>query len=370
MRVLSTIFILILINSCGSKDAALSEIAPTDSAELREDEQTALLPIEEACHLFSSEHNKYANDFSEAFIGLKEKCLSATPLNQKTESAVMESFAVASELFGGFDRDAHKTCVPQAKRIIKSVYQSHLRNLRPTSQKREIQKVLAKTNIDNHFRRLIRFNCLPNFDSFTYIYNEEEKVFNFNSNHLMNGSFEYFKIDKDFVELAREWTLVEKNKIPGWKVTAVNPVENKNCNLLEFQGEGVVTSVPDGNHLVELDSHCKNLQTNNVSGDSRVEILQQVPVKEAGSYRLTMKAQKRGGNHGELQVSVYQRGRDKQFETISLPNQSLWSDVCVDVEVVETDRNLKIAIRDGEEGGAQTYGLLLDDVSFERGSCP
>lgn len=370
MRVLSLIFILALINSCGSDDVALTEIAPTESVELREDEQVALLPVEEACHLFSAEHNSYADDFSEAFSGLKEKCLNETPLKEKIESAVMESFAMASELFGNFDRDAHKRCVPQAKKILKAVYHAHLRNLRPTNQKREIQKILAKTKIDNHFRSLIRYNCLPNFDSFTYTYNEEEKDFSFNSNHLMNGSFEYFKIDRNFVELAKEWTLVEKNKIPGWKVTAVNPVEDKNCNLLEFQGNNVVTTVPHGSHLVELDSHCKNLQTNNVSGDSRVEILQSVPVKEPGSYRLTMKAQKRGGNHGELQISVYQRGRDKEFDTISLPNQSIWSDVCVDVDIVETDRNLKIAIRDGEEGGTQTYGLLLDDVSFEMGSCP
>jgi hypothetical protein len=375
MRVLSFILILVFITSCGSKDAALLEITPTENIEVKDPEEgaeevVALLPVEKACDLFSSEHNEFSEDFKNAFQNLDNKCQSETPLKEKHERAVMESFAMASEFFGNFDRDAHKKCVPQAKKLLKTVYSQFLRNQAPETDKRAIQKSIAKVRMDNLFRSLIRNNCINNFDSFSYTYKGEEKEFSFNENHLLNGSFELFKIEKDFVTLNRQWTLVAKNKIPGWSVKAVNPQEGKNCSLLEFQGDGVVTTVPNGSHIVELDSHCKNLQTNNVSGDARVEINQSVPVKEVGSYRLTMKAQKRGGSHGDLQVTVFQRGRDKEFESISLPNQSVWSDVCVDVEIVENERNVRIAIRDGDSEGRQTYGLLLDNVSFEKGSCP
>lgn len=370
MRVLSIFFVVLFFVSCGSKDPALEAFAPTENIEVREDEQALLEPVEKACDLFSENHNEYASEFGEAFKNLNEKCQTDTPLNEKTESAVMESYAMASELFGNFNRDAHSKCVPQAKKILKAVYSAHLRNLKPSNANREAQKVLAKTQIDNLFRSLIRYSCLPDFESFSYTYKDEVKVFSFLGNHLVNGSFEYFKVDKNFTQLGRAWTLVDKKKIPGWTVSAVNPVEGKNCSLLEFQGVGVVTSVPHGFHLVELDGHCKNDQGQNVSGDARVEIRQQIPVKSAGSYRLTLKAQKRGGSHGDLQISVFQRGRDKEFESYSLPDQSVWSDVCVDVEITDPLKNVKVAIRDGEESGRQTYGLLIDEVSFEEGTCP
>ena len=82
-----------------------------------------------------------------------------------------------------------------------------------------------------------------------------------------------------------------------------------------------------------------------------------------------MKAQKRGGSHGDLEVALYQRGRDKEFISHPIANQAQWNDVCVDVEIVETEKTLKVAIQDGDVDGRATYGLLLDDVKFEEGSC-
>jgi|GEM_PF-2617105 len=363
-------FLLIILVSCGSKREDGVPVSSVEDIGFNED-LGSLAPVENVCDVFSAEHNFYFEEFQGSFPGNYSSCLENTELSTNKESAVMESYAFAFEIFGAFDREAHKKCVPLAKRLIKNIYSTHLRNLKPEISKRMVQKVLSKARLDNQLRSLIRFNCLPDFNNFTYVYEGEEKQFEFLSNHLLNGSFEYFKEEdsRQFTELGREWTLVNAKKIPGWMVKAVNPVEGKNCDYLEFQGSNVVTATPDGRHVVELDSHCTNDQDRNVSGDARVELIQQVAVKEPGSYRLTLKAQKRGGSHGELEISIFQRKRDKEFERIELPNQAVWSDVCVDVEIQEIEKNLKISLRDGEESGRHTLGLLIDDVSFELGSC-
>lgn len=367
-----TLTVLALISSCGSKsDGGAPAPSPNanDNVELREDK--ALEAIEVACDVFSAEHNADAVSFQEAFPGLYQDCQDQVDMNAEKSDAVMESYQMAFEILSSFDKDAHKSCVPLMKRTIKTIYSMARRAKRPTNDKREKQQTLAKSALQNHMRGLVARGCLVDFDSFTYTYNDEEKTFEFESNHISNGSFEIIKAadSNQFIELGRQWTLVENKKVPAWKVKPVVEREDLTCGLLEVQGNNVVTTVPDGLHLVELDSHCLNPQGKQVGGDARVVISQQFFVKTAGSYKLTMKAQKRSGSHGELEVAVYQRGRDKEFENVSLSNQAQWNDVCVDVEIVETEKTVKVAIQDGDEDGRPTYGLLLDDVKFEEGSC-
>jgi hypothetical protein len=368
-ELLLSITILAMITSCGSKSEDGAPVGNTENIELREDK--TLSAVEVACHVFSEDHNENASSFQDAFPSLHQDCQNEVEINETTSEAVMESYKMAFEIFTSFDGEAHKSCVPLMKRVMKRFYQIKRRSLRPTNDKREKQQVLSKSDLQNLMRGLIARSCLVDFDSFSYLYNDEEKTFEFDSNHIRNGSFEIIKDlnSNQFIELGRQWALFPNKKVPAWKVKPVVVREDVTCGLLEVQGDGVTTTSPEGQHYVELDSHCLNSNGNQVGGDARVVISQQFFVKRPGSYRLTMKAQKRNGSHGDLQVATYQRGRDKEFLSQALSNQAEWNDVCVDVEIVETEKTLKVAIQDGDSTGRTTYGLLLDDVKFEEGSC-
>lgn len=361
---------LILVTSCGSGSDDAAPVSNTENVEIRED----LAVVEAACDVFSEDHNADAVSFQESFPSLYSECQNLTEeqtMNEQKSSALMESYKMAYEIFSSFDKDAHKSCLNRMKRVVKTSYHMARRALRPTNDQREKQQILAKSALDNHMRGLIAMGCLTDFENFTYLFKDEEKTFEFGKNHLRNGSFEIIKAanSNQFIELARQWTLLSNKKVPGWKVKAVVEQENKNCALLEVQGNGVTATSPEGAHLVELDGHCQNENGSRTSGDARVELSQSFHVKAPGSYRLTMKAQKRGGSHGELEMAVFQRNRDKEYQTAVLSNRAEWNDVCLDVEIVDVERTVKVAIRDGDVDGRSTYGLLLDDVVFEEGSC-
>jgi hypothetical protein len=82
-----------------------------------------------------------------------------------------------------------------------------------------------------------------------------------------------------------------------------------------------------------------------------------------------MKAQKRGGTEGELQIAVSQRKRDKTFLAQYLTNQAQWNTICMDIEVDEVDKAVQLAIQDGDSTARATYGILLDEIVFEERNC-
>jgi hypothetical protein len=364
LLILTTLF---LMSSCGrnSEDA----IPVNENLSIIPDDQ--LRVVEVACDVFSEDHNKDALYFQDALPSSYQNCQGQADIHEDVKQAVLESYQMAYEIFSSFDKEANKSCVSGMRQVIKTSYQIMRRALRPVNEMREKQQILAKSALDNHLRGLIAKGCILDFESFTYTINEEKKTFSFTNNHLRNGSFEIIKSanNNQWIELGRQWTLLESKKVPGWKIKAVNAQEGKRCDLLEIQGAGVTTTVPDGRHIVELDGHCQNESGSNTSGDARVEISQHFFVKAPGAYRIMMKAQKRGGTEGELQIAVFQKRRNKSFTVFPLSDQAQWNNVCMDIEIDEVDKAVQLAIRDGDDVGRSTYGLLLDEVIFEEGNC-
>lgn len=371
-KIVFPIFIIFLLISCGKEDAGVPTAINPIGQSPDPTEVDNIEPVVGACDLFSGDHNEEVEKFKLAFSKEQKTCAEGKKLKIEREKALLKTYELAKELFTDFQGDAHKSCMNLAKNFLKRNYQIEYRKNLPENDNRVVQNILAKSSLDNILRRAISRGCLRNFDSLSYGHNGEDHSLVFDSNFLMNPSFEYFRVEgeKGFKVLGKEWALASSKYIPGWKVKAVKENPGLNCDLLEIQGVGVVTNEVFGKHMVELKSHCLNKEGKRIpGGDARVEISQVVPVKEMGVYHLDFKAQKRLGVHGVLEVALYQRKKDKTFEVVDLGDKPTWQSQCLEFEVLDEAKPVHISLQDNQKNGHKTMGVLLDDLSFSKGPC-
>jgi hypothetical protein len=359
---------LLFFVSCGDDD----ETVITGPVEVPSEIAPELIEVTEACHLFSAEHNSESDLLRESFSKVAEDCDNEVALHENKEAALMKGHAFFQEFVQSYNEEAHKSCRNLAKRVIKKSYNQFLRERLEQTPQRVAYAEMDKVTFDNTMRVAIARGCISDFESIDYSFNDNDFSYSIGDEHLVNGSFEYFRIqgESGYQTLGNDWALVESKFMPFWRAFSVVEEEGKKCDFFEVQGVGVSTVAADGNHVVELDSHCQNESGQYIAGDARIEIRQSVSIKETGDYKLTFKAQKRGGVHGDLEVAIFQRSRDKEFEAIALDNSQQWQEVCVDFNAEDELKSVAIAVRDAEEAGANSMGALVDNFSFSAGTCP
>jgi hypothetical protein len=333
--------------------------------------------ISDACDVFEQESNNVGSHLQEMFSHLSDKCEN---IDEEGEQVLIGAANFANGLFNQFvENENPGLCLKLGKRAIRKVLILHRReqkiaNNHEKSQLFELRNTLTKERLDRIIRKLNHHGCINEIlTSIDYEFEDVVHTFNIGDNYLVNGSFEIFKNVEDdqrgTSSLQDGWTIVNSTNVPGWRVQEVNDSgDSKNCSFLEIQTSGLVADAPHGSQIVELDSHCKRENGSRVSGNANVEIFQKFPVEEAGTYSLRMKAQKRSGRYGQLETSIYQKKREKTYVEHSLADEAQWEDVCQEVEVEDESKYIKVTIRDNASDRA-TYGVLLDNVEFVKGSC-
>lgn len=288
-------------------------------------------------------------------------------------SSGLEDGDYEEEIMKGLDMDVHEKCRPFAKRAYRKMLTLIKRQNRYDNTGDDIHLVrnqITKQRLDRIVRKMIKYYCLPVAESYEFNRDGETLIYNLGDNHLVNGSFEVIKLEGRKTRLEDGWTILNSHNVPGWKIENVyDNEETLTCNYLEIQTSGVVTQSADGRQHAELDSHCTNENGQKRRGDATIQISQSFCVTQPGTYSLRMKAQRRGGRYGELEVAMFQRKRDKSFQGIDLNNQASWNNVCVEYEVSDINKNVKIALRDSDNEDRETFGIILDDVQFVRGGC-
>lgn len=384
-------FFIILLSlfliGCGSDpdSVAPSDILNEDLTEFGSNPEEDNENLEEnpfmvvnACDVFEDTRHGLGAEFQKMYKRLHAKC---ETLSVERQEALFVASSFANRLFDEMvESENPALCLKLAKRAVRKAMTYHRRtqkiaNGHEKSELLELRNTVTKERIDRLLRRLYQKGCVEQtLEEIDYSFDDVERVFAVNENHIVNGSFELFNNiydeQKGTSYLNHGWTIVESSKFPGWRIREVNPVEDgKNCAFLEVQTAGVVTSAPHGNQIVELDSHCTNAQGRRVSGDSNVEIFQKFPVTESGTYSLRFKAQRRSGRYGNLEVAVYQNKRDKTYSSYDLVDSAEWVNVCQQVEISEEEKNVSVSLRDAGDDGRATYGILLDQVEFVKGPC-
>jgi len=337
-------------------------------------DDSSLEGVENVCDVFSSEHSGQSSLFSEVFSNLEKNC---SRLSEKKKSTLMLTQSFISQVFKTYDESQSKICHKLAKRSLRKMHLLMRRKQKIESSSPKIMTLkseLTKERLDSILRKMMKHRCLiESFENVDYSDGDLSETYVFNNNYTINGSFEVFK-DKDakrkLTSLEDGWTIVDSSNIPGWKVRAIlESGSDVKCDYLEIQSSGVVTNAFDGDHLVELDGNCtRNGQL--ISGSANVEITQKVTVARAGQYRFSLRAQKRAGKYGDLEISAFQKKKDQSFYKYELDNSKEWTNVCLDVAIDDPLKNVSLVIKDSKTDDLSTYGLLIDDVKFEQGSCP
>ena len=383
------ILIIILASTflfgCGDKDIGTNSIqelfdeALTEYGNNSSEEIIAIDPevVSNACEIFEKESNNVGSHLQGMFSSLSDKCEN---IDEESEIALVGAANFANSIFNEFiDNENPALCLKLGKRAIRKVLTLHRRSQKISNdhEKKDLfvlRNSLTKERLDRILRKLNHHGCIDGvLSSINYDFEDVAYTLNIDENYLVNGSFEIFKninnAQKGTSSLQDGWTIVNSTNIPGWRVQEVSDSgDSKNCSYLEVQTSGVVTAAAHGAQLVELDSHCTNNSGLRISGNSNIEIFQKFPVDSIGTYSLRMKAQKRNGEYGKLETSVYQARREKEYVEHSLSDLAEWQDVCHEVEVNDSSKYIKITIRDNAEDRA-TYGVLLDKVEFIKGGC-
>ncbi len=354
-----------------------NELTEFGDGEIEDSQEPESEFITEVCDIFQDNTNGVGELLEGIFRGKANKC---DRLNEKVSHALFMAHSFATDLTTKLDGIEHTVCHGLTKRAVRKAYQI-IRREQNVQRKPEIATILElrnqleKERLSRILRKMHKNECSKNLIvSIVAVHQDATKLFEPDENFILNGSFELFKNPSDDIKgtstLEDSWTIVESSNIPGWRVSDVsNENENKKCNYLEIQKAGTVTSAPHGNQLIELDGHCTNSQGHKVSGEAHVEISQRFPVNEKGTYRLRLLAQKRGGKYGDLEVSVFQRKKDKEFTHYEIPSVSQWYEVCHEINIEDIKRNITVTIKDNNSDGKNTYGLLVDRVIFEQGAC-
>ncbi len=345
-----------------------------------EEEETAVDPtiVSKACTVFNIEENNLGEQLKSMYKNWYRNCEN---LDENKEEALFIASSFGGNLYREFIENQNADlCVKLARRAIRKLMTSYRRAQKigadhPKKDLLTLRNTLTKERLNRIIKRLVHKGCVdPVLDRIEYTHGDIDKVLQIDSNHIVNGSFELFKNiyddQKGTSYLEDGWTIVDSNNVPGWRIKEVNDEsDSKKCSFLEVQTAGVVTNAPDGNQLVELDSHCTTSTGRRVSGDANIEIFQRFPVVENGVYRLKLKAQKRSGRYGNLEIALYQKKRDKEYTAHALVDRAEWVDVCQEIDVVDNKKNITVAIRDAGGDDRQTYGVLVDDIQFEKGRC-
>jgi superfamily II DNA helicase RecQ len=386
MKNILLIFVaLSILTSCGDKDVDFSPIndqideALTEFGNNPSEGILELNPeiISNACDVFEYQSNNVGSHLQEMFSSLSDQCEN---IDEDSETALIGAASFANTIFTEFvENENPALCLKLGKRAVRKVLTLHRReqkiaNDHEKSELFTLRNSLTKERLDRIIRKLNHHGCIDHtLSTIEYDFNDVAQTYNISENYIVNGSFEIFKNinddQKGTSSLQDGWTIVDSSNVPGWRIKEVNDSgDSKNCSFLEIQTSGVVSTAPHGNQIVELDSHCKRSNGSKVSGNANVEIFQKFPVEEVGTYSLKMKAQKRNGRYGKLESAVFQRNRQKTYVEHSLADQAQWEDVCQEVEIDDTNKYVKITIRDNAEDRA-TYGVLLDNVEFVKGGC-
>ncbi|MCJ8278089.1 MAG: hypothetical protein HRT44_06265, partial [Bdellovibrionales bacterium] len=222
----------------------------------------------------------------------------------------------------GLNMEANSRCEPLARRAYRKLLTLIRRTERFDNTGDDIfllRNEITKQRMDRIVRRMIKFDCIPNASTYE-IYDENTYLsYTLDDNHLVNGDFEIFKADRRKTRLEDGWTIINSHNVPGWKIENVyDNEETLTCDYLEIQTSGVVTQSFSGNQHIELDSHCTNDNGQKKRGDATIQISQSFNVTHPGVYSLRMKAQRRSGRFGELEVAIYQSKRDKDFLSVDL----------------------------------------------------
>jgi hypothetical protein len=375
---------LFLLSSCGgdnsSESPGVGTIVDDSLLEVGDnplDEENEFT-VTNACDVFNDTRHGLGAIYQDMFDVKFNRC---DRLGQRQANSFMQSSAFANVLFSQLNSTTpSEVCTKLAKRAIRKVKNLSIRDSKIADNHEKSALYILRNEITNQrlskiLRKLYFRGCVNSaIENITYEFNNETVSVDVLDTHLVNGSFELFKNVNDDQRgtsyLQDGWTIVDSSNVPGWRVQEVyDSGETKNCSYLEVQASGVVTSAPSGNQIVELDSHCKNQNGNNVGGDANVEIFQRFPVNSTGTYSLSLKAQKRNGVYGNLAISLHQRKADKNFQVESLPNSAIWSDVCREIQISDLSKKLTVAVRDNGEDGRLTYGILLDAIEFKKGGC-
>ncbi|SMF72425.1 hypothetical protein [Pseudobacteriovorax antillogorgiicola] len=176
----------------------------------------------------------------------------------------------------------------------------------------------------------------------------------FGDNILVNGDFSYPSINKS-------WDLIHTNDIDkdlfGWDFSFSNEQACGEAYKASEQGSWIEIQRFTPNQHVELDSHCltdvkmSEMKTNLV-------IKQSVEVVD-GVYEISFRHKSRRsptGGENSLQFSI-----NGQVIPVSVTDRWDHTTVTISIENIES---LELAFED--LGAADTYGILLDDVSIRE----
>jgi hypothetical protein len=385
-KLLLTLTIMFL-TSCGEvssldilntkDDPALIDEATYEYGTNQSDEITEKEDGVNTCALFENPIYEGVR-FSEMFPRKYARC---EDLNDDIEIALMAAYDFSDSLLyniNSFDRV--NLCKKILKRSVRKILNYHRREQRIINEDVN-SRLLAKRNsltrsrIDRNIRKLIHYNCLSSFgQDLTYSYNGETEIYSLDTNYIINSKFELVKHNLDDIKgtstIEDGWVILDSTNVPGWRVKEVNPSgEEKNCSFLEIQSDGHIVNTEAGGSIVELDSQCKNSSGNNIRGDANVEIFQRFPVQDAGIYSASVKAQKRSGKYGNLEISLFQKRSKKEFLLHELPNIAEWNTVCQEILITNPQKYVTVSIRDIGNDGRETFGILLDEVKFKKGPC-
>lgn len=340
------------------------------------EDETSTTPIEKGtaniCDSFEPNNNAQYDLYTEVFSNMANNC---GELNETRRNYFLQTLGFGNHLFQSLNLDAHKNCRPLARRALRKVFTALNRERRFDNTGDDIYQLrneITLGRLDRIIRNMVKRGCIENYDQDQYSFQIGERTLTYQlgENYIINDSFELFRFNKRKTRLEDGWTIVNSHNVPGWRIeNSFDSESDLQCDYLEIQTSGVVTTAPDGNQIAELDSHCTDIHLNKKRGDATIQISQSFPITYSGTYSLRMKAQKRGGRYGELDVSIFQRRKNHQFTRVELSNRAEWNDVCVEYEAESYDRNIKVVIRDGDNQDRETFGILLDDVEFSSGGC-
>lgn len=351
-----------------------SSAAGDDVVEVGDVEEEAVATftgVEDACDLFDENAHLHASLFKDVFPKASTKCSS---LSLRQKNSFMTSHEFINDLLDGYNNEAHKNCPKYAKRVLRKMRLLVMRSLRvQENDDRDIRlekNKLTEKRLKRIVRRMVKDDCL---DSFRFpqevSYNDVTFTFSDDQNFILNSSFAIFKQDRGLTRIEDGWTIINSSQIPGWRVRATQDnAPGVDCSFLEVQASGVTASSTAG-HVVELDGHCENDQGRRVGGNATVEITQRFLVPQAGAYRLIVAAQKRGGTYGDLETAIFHKKKHKVYTQHALNSDRQWQEVCVDFETEKENKFVTVAVKDGNTTDRKTYGLLVDEVRFEEGSC-
>ena len=375
----------LLLAGCGRSSFSTENPNLLDTLETLEDKDNELIELGELgdeseqnssytgtssiCDSFEPNNNDQYELYRGVFTNMADNCDS---LDDDQKDTFLLTLGFGNHLFRQLNLN-NNYCRPLARRALRKIHTALKREKRYNNNGDDIlleRNKLTLGRVDRIIRKMVKYGCVPGYDQYAFHLPHKTIIYTLGDNFILNESFELIRFNGVQTRLEDGWTIVNSHNLPGWKIeNSFDTEQDLECTYLEVQKSGLVAPAPDGHQIAELDSHCTDIHANKRKGDATIAISQSFPIIETGTYALRMKAQKRNGRYGELDLSLYQRKRDHQFHRIDLTDTAEWNDVCMEYDVTDTAKNIKIIIRDGENQDRKTLGILLDDISFMKGSC-